>query len=136
MIALIWVRDDETGILEDEFKDGDIHVIHPDSFEPSLGAQEKKSWLVVKIPDPPNLAKVQNDLTKSEYRSGESNNHPPVVAKKRLYRLEWRSRFDGSEIAVIEDAAQQLPDGTTSAGGTVTDGVLDGVFTAADFRKK
>jgi len=135
MILWIWTRNDATGLLDGEFRDSDIGQTKPDSFEPSIGVQEKKSWLIIKIPDPPNYAAVAEDLVTPEYAAGQTPDEN-VIRRARRYRLDWRTQFTASEIAIIEDALQILPDGTTQAGGTVTSGVVSGLFTINDFRRK
>jgi hypothetical protein len=131
MIVRIWVRDDETGLLDDEFKDGDVDSTIPDSAEPTIGGQEKKSWLIIKIPDPPNLGKVETDIIKSEFAPAETPGVNNVTRRKRIYRLDWRSKFTAEEIALIEDGNQQLPDGPD-----VVDGVVINKFTIKDFVRK
>lgn len=136
MLIWIWTRNDETGLLDDEFKDGDPLKTEPDSFELSIGSQEKKSWLIIKVPDPPNLEKVREDLDKSEYRSGSTPDAPHPIRRKRLYTLDWRSKFTSDEITIVEDAAQMLPDGDLASGGSVAAGVVSGKFTMADLSRK
>lgn len=136
MLLWIWTRNDETGLLDDEFKDGDILQTKPDSFEPSIGGQEKKSYLIVKIPDPPNTAKVMTELVRPEYSPGATPDDEHVIRRKCRFRLDWRTRFTATEIATIVDANAVLADGTTSQGGTVTSGVVSGLFTIADFSRK
>lgn len=136
MILWIWTRNDETGLLDDEFRDGDVMQTKPDSFEPSIGLQEKKSFLILKVTDPPNMAKVQTDLERSEYAPGPTLGDDPVVRRKRIYNLNWRTRFAASEIAVVVDANAMLPDGTTQGGGTVVSGVVSGLFAVGDLSRK
>lgn len=135
MLLWIWTRNDETGLLDDEFRDGDILQTKPDSFEPSLGTQEKKSYLIVKIPDPPNLAKVATDLVTPEYMAGQTPEEN-VIRRKCRYTLDWRTKFVASEIATVEDANAMLADGTLESGGTVVSGVVSGKFSIMDFRRK
>lgn len=136
MLLWIWPRNDETGLLDDEFRDGDVLQTKPDSFEGSIGLQEKKSWLIIKIADPPNYSKVEADLVRSEYTPGPTLGDDPVVRRKRLYTLDWRTQFTAAEIAIIEDANQTLPDGALSSGGTVASGVVSGKFTIGSLRRK
>ncbi len=136
MILWVFTRDDETGLLDDEFKDGDVLQTKPDSFESSIGGQEKKSFLIVKIPDPPNPTKVEPELVASEYNAGATPQDDHVIRRKRKYRLDWRTKFTATEIGVVEDATQTLPDGVTAQGGTVTSGVVDGLFEITDLRRK
>lgn len=135
MILWIWTRNDATGLLDDEFRDGDIFQTKPDSFEPSIGVQEKKSFLIVKIPDPPNLAVVGEDLVRPEYAAGPSPDET-VIRRQRRYRLDWRAKFNAEEIALVESAASVLPDGATGGGGSVTSGVVSSLFTITDFIRK
>ncbi|WP_455387613.1 hypothetical protein [Petrachloros mirabilis] len=135
MLLWIWTRNDETGLLDNEFKDGDILLTKEDSFEASIGLQEKKSWLIIKIPDPPNMTTVAADLVLPEYAAGPTPDEN-VVRRKRRYRLDWSSRFTESEIALIQNANDMLPDGTTAQGGTVAAGVVSGLFTIEQFLRK
>lgn len=136
MLVWIWPRNDETGLLDDEFRDGDPLLTKPDSFEPSIGIQEKKSWLIVKIPDPQNVAKFQTDFERAEYTPGATAAEDPSIRLKRIYRLPWRNKFSASEIATVEDSNAMLADGQTSGGGTVVSGVVSGLFTVNDFVRK
>lgn len=135
MLLWIWTRNDETGLLDDEFRDGDILQTKPDTFESSIGSQEKKSYLIIKIPDPPNLAKVTSDLVLPEYGVGASPDEV-VIRRKCRYSLDWRTKFTAAEIATVVDANAMLPDGTLESGGTVTSGVVSGKFVITDFRRK
>lgn len=135
MLLWIFTRNDETGLLDDEFRDGDILQTQADALEPTIGSQDKKSYLIVKIPDPANLAKVTADIVLPEYVSGPTPD-ANVVRRKRRYRLDWRTKFSQEEIALIEDANDLLPDGTTAGGGTVTSGVVAGLFAITDFVRK
>lgn len=135
MILWIWTRNDATGLLDSEYKDGDILLTKPDSFEASIGAQEKKSYLIVKIPDPPNYSAVAEDLVAPEYAPGPTPDQN-VIRRACRYTLDWRTRFTANEIAVIEDATQMLPDGATQTGGSVASGVVSGLFTIDSFRRK
>lgn len=136
MLLWIWTRDDESGLLDDEFRDGDVLQTKPDSFELSIGTQEKKSYLIIKIPDPPNIAKFMAELVVSEYSPGQTSGEENVVRRRRKFTLDWRTAFIAEEIATIEDANAVLPDGTLASGGTVTAGVVSDKFTVSDFRRK
>jgi hypothetical protein len=136
MLIWVWTRDDETGLLDDEFKDGDIFQTQPDSFEPSIGNQEKKSFLITKVVDPPNLSKVEESIIRSEYAPGPTVGDDPVVRRKRIYNVNWRTKFSANEVALIESANDALPDGPTEGGGVVTSGVISDLFTFKDFNRK
>lgn len=136
MLVSIWTRNDESGLLDAEFRDGDVFQTYLDSFEVSLGTQEKKSWLFIKVPDPANMAAVRNDFGTPEYSPGPSQGEENVIRRMRKYRLDWRAKFTQAEIAIIEDANETLPDGSTTNGGTVTAGVVSGLFTIQDFIRK
>lgn len=128
MKLLIWTRNDETGLLDDEFRDGDVFLVGDDSMP--IGNQEKKSWLAIKIPNPPNMEKVMEEFQRSEYASGRSLGDDPVVRRKRIFTLDWRSKFTASDIERIEKA-QGLPDGND-----VVDGIVINKFTIKDFSRK
>lgn len=136
MLVFIWPRDDATGQLDDEFKDGDIFRVAPDSDESGLGVFDTQSWLVVKIPDPPNQELFEVELVGSEYAPGASPTEPNVVRHKRKYYCNWRSKFSEAEIQTIEDQSVKLSDGQLSSGGTVAAGVVSGKFTVQDFLRK
>jgi hypothetical protein len=135
MLCQIWVRNEGSGFLDHEARDGDVLLTFLDSFEPSLGTQDKKSFLIVKIPDPPNMQAVRDALVESEFALGPSADEV-VMRRNRKYRINWRGFFTASEIAVIEDSNAMLADGQLSSGGTVTSGVVSGKFTIADFIRK
>lgn len=130
MIVQIWCRNDGTGLLDEEMRDGDVFAVYPDSFESSLGTNDKRSWLCVKIPDPPNVAAIMPALVESEWAPGPTPDEN-IIRRARIYKCNWRSKFTSEEIAIIEDALQTLPDGPY-----VTSGVVHGKFTIADFSRK
>ncbi|MEM8668740.1 MAG: hypothetical protein AAGG48_14565 [Planctomycetota bacterium] len=136
MLLWIWTRNDESGLLDDEFRDGDIFQVKPDSFEQFLGNQDVRSYLIVKVPDPPNFAKFEEQLVEPEYGPGATSGDENVVRRQRKYRLDWRSKFIASEQALIESTSDTLPDGTTSGSGTVANGVVSELFTIADLIRK
>ena len=122
MLMWIFPRNDETGVLDNEFKDGDVMQVKPDAFLPAIGAQEKKSWLIVQIPDPPNPSNFEAEVLKSEYAPGPTAGDDPVMRRARAYRVNWREKFTAAEIAAIENAAQTLPDGPNVQNGVVVAG--------------
>lgn len=133
MLLWIWPRNDGTGLLDEEFRDGDVFQVKDDSFEPSIGTQERKSWLIVKIPDPPNKVRVMEDLGRSEYAQGPAGSEP-IVRRARIYAVNWRTKFTLEQQAIVADPTQMLADAT--ADGTVAGGVVSDLFTLADvFRK-
>jgi len=121
MLVYIWTRNDGSGILDDEFRDGDIFMVKPDTWEVNVGEQEKKSWLIVKMPDPPNMSAVMEGLVESEYAIGADGF--PVVTRARKYRVDWRPKFTAEEVAIIVDATQTL-------------GVVYDRFTVVDCNRK
>ena len=133
MIVLVWYRDDGAG-LDNDFRDRDVFQTHEDSFEGSLGNQEKKSFLIVKMDDPPNLAAVMAELEKSEYEPGPGETH--VVRRARAYQFPYELFFTTAELAIIRDGTQMLPDGALEGGGSVTSGVVSGKFEYADRIRK
>lgn len=136
MLIWIFTRDDETGLLDGEFRNGDISQTKPDSFEPSIGNIEKRTNLIIKVPDPPNYPAFEQELVEPEYAAGPTTESANVVRRKRKFRIDWQVKFDAAEIALIESANDTLPDGVTSGGGTVTAGVVDGLFTISDIIRK
>lgn len=109
MLVWIWTRNDAAG-LDGDFFEGDIFKVRPDSFEPSIGDQEKKSWLIVKMPDHPTgfdaASPNASKLVESEYTLGADG--LPEVRKARKYRMDWRAKFTPDEITIIEDANATL----------------------------
>jgi len=136
MLIWVWTRNDQSGILDGEFRDGDIDHAKPDSFEPSIGSQEKLSWLIVKVPDPPNMMAFINALEIPEYAPGPELDDGPPVRRRRVYRLPWRNKLSAAEVAIKEAATSNLPEGATSGGGTVVNGVVSGLFSVSDFVRK
>lgn len=135
MLIQLLVRDEGSGFLDEEGRDSDPLIVFDDTFEGSLGLQDKKSFLIIKIPDPPNYAAIKQAMGEPEYGPGPDPG-VPVVRRFRKYSCNWRSRFQQSEIDVITDANAMLPDGPLSSGGTVTSGVVSGKFTILDFIRK
>lgn len=133
MLVFVWTRNDATGLLDDEFRNNDLYRVEEDTEEPNLGSQEKKSWLVIKVPDPPNKEAVKSQLVEPEYTTGPIS---AVVRRKRKYYCDWRSKFSAEEIAIAEDANAQFADGPLPSGGSVTAGVVSGKFTVNDFLRK
>lgn len=133
---LLWIipRDDGAGLLPSDNRDGDIIQARPDSFEPSIGIQEKKSFLIIKLADPPNLAAVMDELVQSKYEPGPDGQNR--VSASRKWRVDWRTKFSAAEITTILDSTASLADGTTQAGGTVTGGVVAGLFGTRDMLRK
>lgn len=135
MLIQVLVRDEGSGFLDHEGRDGDPLQTFLDSFEPNLGTSDKRSFLVIKIPDPPNMVAVRSALGEEEYAPGPSAEEV-VVRRKRKYRINWRGAFTAEEIVIIEDSVAMLPDGQLSSGGTVVSGVVSDKFTIADFIRK
>lgn len=137
MLLQIWTRDDETGLFDDEYRDGDVFRARPDSDEASLGNIEKKSWLFVKVPDPPNMAKFMDEIQRPAYAPGATPADDHVVVQKARFYVDWRSKFVQSEIAIIEDFNQTFADGPLDSGGEVLASVIQtGKFTVADVVRK
>jgi len=92
MLVWIWTRNDGTGILDDEFRDGDIFMVKEDSFEPSIGEMSKKAYLIAKMPDPPNKAAVMEGLVQEEWEPDSSGG--TRIKRQRKYKINWREKFD------------------------------------------
>lgn len=139
MILQLWIRDDETGIIDGENRDGDIEATKLDAEQATIGGIEKKTFLFAKVPDPPAgiISKFRDELDTPEYLPASDTGEKPQIRHKTKYRVDWRKRFTQAEIAIIEDATQTLPDGpTTSGNGTVVAGVVEGLFTLQDILRK
>lgn len=127
MLLWIWYRNDGQG-LDDDFKDGDID--HADYDTAPVGAQEKKSWLIVKVDDPPAgvIDDVIADYKVSEYAPGESFGDEPVTRRKRRWKINWRNQFTAEEIAAIVDPNQEPINSVN--------GIVEGKFTRQDVKRK
>lgn len=135
MIAQVYYRDEGSGLLDEEFKDGDVLQIHDDAFVP--GTQGAKSYLFVLLPEVGfDVGKVTDELQRAEYSPGPTLGDENVIRRQRIFRLDWRTKFTADEIAIVEDSGQVLPDGALDSGGTVASGVVSGKFTVADFIRK
>ncbi|NNE62342.1 MAG: hypothetical protein HKN35_15730, partial [Woeseia sp.] len=95
-----------------------------------------KSFLILKIPDPPNYNKFETDMVDPEYTPGATPGSENVIRRKRKYKIDWRQRFSANEINLIESASDTLPDGATQGGGTVVSGVVSDLFTVSDMLRK
>jgi len=134
MQLVIFTRDDETGVLDGEFRDGDISRVYPDSTD--VGNMTKKTKLVVIVEDPPNFERWQSEMVTPEYLAGATPQDESPMKFKRKYRVDWRAKFTLAEIAIIKDVSQILPDGETDQGGVVVSGVVSNLFTLQDVIRK
>ena len=135
MILVIFPRDDETGILDGEFRDGDISQVHEDTHVP--GGLDVKANLWIRVPDPPNKTKFMEELVKPQYNPPPTSGEPSPVRHKSRWRVEWRQKFTPvTEIPLVEDSNQRLPDGPTTAGGNVVNGIVEDLFTIKDLIRK
>lgn len=135
MIALLWTRDEASGILDEDSRENDVLKVLLDADEATLGGIEKKSYLAIKIPDPPNIANVMTALVEPEYKVTEDPAETKI-RRKRSFFVTWRSKFNADEIAIIEDQTQQFVDGPLVSGGSVVSGVIYDKFTIEDFIRK
>lgn len=135
----------DDGPLDFNLKAGDIVKVYLDG--ESIGNQEKKSWLVVAFNYPTNQAgnefptgymeDLQADMMKEEYQAGSTPESNEVRRARRYSIPNWALLFSGDELETIRDATALLPDGDTDTpGGTVTSGVVSGLFTFADIVRK
>ena len=127
MLLVLWTRDDGAGLMSD-FKSGDIDRILADD-EP-LGNLEKKSRLVIKIPEPPNPEVTMEVWLQSEYELSGNSDEPYRIKRKRQYGVDWESKFTAAEVLAIKNQ-QGLPDGQF-----VQNGIVQGKFTRIDVRPK
>ena len=131
MILQVYVRDDETGLLDGEFRDGDVLQTLNDGHVP--GGIEAKTFLFIQVPDPPNAQAVEENLVKPEPMPGGD---PQDMRHARRYGLNWRAKFTALEVATIEDQTTTLAEGPLVSGGTVTNGVVMDKFVFTDFHRK
>lgn len=127
------------------FQAGDVKKIFLDAgLQP--GAQEKLAQLVIGIDDPLNangqafpasyLQGLADEMQQEVYRPGPTLD-ANVIDKKRGFTIpNWDQKFSPEELDILRDPTQTLPDGTTSFGGTVLDGVVSGLFTFTDIKRK
>ena len=128
-ILYVWRRND--GALARDYRKGDLGFILDGTAIP--GTQDVKSFLVVRIPIPPNAEQVREDWQRPEAETtidGEL-----VVARKSRYALDYEPSFSAAEMEKI-NAGTGLPDGPTALGGTVSGGVVEGLFTSSQVYPK
>ena len=94
MKLMLWTRDE--GFADNEFRDGDIFQVHPDTWEP--GAKEKQRWLIVQVTD---WAGEWAELVKSEYTVGAGAE--PVMRRMRAYRVDYVGKLDTEELAAARN---------------------------------
>lgn len=143
MIILIKPVDD--GPLDINLKAGDVVFAKLDS-DPAPGNQEKKSYLVLSMPDPVNavgnpfplsvLQGVQADMQREEFAPGATPEANDIRRARRYAIPHFRQRLSNDEFLIVKDANAMLPDGPTAFGGTVLSGVVSGLFTFADIVRK
>jgi hypothetical protein len=128
-ILYVWRRND--GALARDFRTGDVGFIFPGTMTP--GTQDVKSFLVVRIPIPPNAEQVKEDWERPEAETTIDGEQ--VIARKARYALNFQPSFTEAEMELINTGAG-LPNGPTAFGGTVVAGVVEGLFTATDVYPK
>ena len=135
MIVFLMPRDDETGVLHGEFRDGDISSSKFDT-DP-IGNQEKKSRLPAHIDVQQGESLFVQKMNQAEY-SVDQFGQPQLKTAARYYIPDWRTRFSSSEIAAIEDSTALIANGPLSHGNgaEVIDGIVHGVFTVEDITQK
>lgn len=125
MLAFVMVRDE--GARPESCREGDILLIRPDSFEESLGEQDKKSYLIVKFPNPPNYPADESAAdfyVTPEYGAVDEGGNVDIT-RARSYTVGWKDKFTEEERETIRDRTLIL--------GT---GVVSGRFTLADIVPK
>jgi hypothetical protein len=100
MKLLVWTRDE--GVLDGDFRDGDIFQVHPDEWEP--GTKETQRWLVVQMADE---GLSHDELMASEYATGPGND--PVVRRMRKYRLDYAPKLSPEELEAAKDRSADVP---------------------------
>jgi hypothetical protein len=99
MRLLVWIRDE--GVLDTNFRDGDIFQSWPDEWTP--GSKETQRWLAVQIPEGLDPA----ELVTSEYAVGPGEE--PVVRRMRKYRLDYAPRLTPEELEAAKDPNVDVP---------------------------
>lgn len=134
----------DEGPLDFNRKAGDVVKVFLDG--ESIGNQEKKSWCIAAMNYPVNsvgneypasyMTQVKDDMLTEEYGPG-STADANVIRRARKYSIPgWEQRFSAGELVTIRDAAAFLADGDTSQGGTVTSGIVSGLFAFTDIVRK
>ena len=155
MALLQIVTNSVPGGLQDE----DLLAIRPDTDAEVLGGQEVKSYLFVVTPE--DLAALSRtlgdavcelliegketrvtkqlllnvDISLDTKLGGIAKQLPGVQANESSYFVDYSPRFSAEELEVIR-GNDVLPDGPTSQGGNVVDGVVFGLFTNDDIQEK
>ena len=136
----------EDGPLDSNLKVGDIVSVYRDSQEGSIGSSEKAfNKVAVKFPDPTNAvggafpdSYIDNtlipELMSSEYVPGPSASENQKRRERSFFVPGVRDRFSPDELETLKTAA--LADGDTAFGGTVSSGVVSGLFTFNDAVRK
>lgn len=121
-----------SGLLDGEYRRGDIEAVHDDTFVP--GTIGRKTRVFIKIPDPPNLSDFQSQIVSEEFRPGPSSEENLIAAARRFYFPYW-THFTPDQLDIAE-AVQEFPDGEFDGGGNVVNGIIEDRFTAQDIRRK
>ena len=120
MICLVYYRNDGSGILLTEARDGDVLEIRNDNAV--ISDQEQKSFLCIQVPEstpaqPYEANAVRAALQDSEYGVGPDGD--VITVRFRRYKVDWRKKFTAAEQAIITDPLQTL--GTIANRFVVTD---------------
>ena len=102
----------------------------------AVGNQDKKSYLILSMPDAPNYLAFKAEALKPQYTGDPAAENSLVVRHKSKYYIDYPAKLTQDEVAIVDDGAQQLPDGPLTGGGSVTDGIVSGIFTYKDFIRK
>ena len=149
MILQISTRDDESTLLPDERRRGDVFAVYPDTFIPAT--IERATWFFPKLPDPPLLSKWQSQLVLPRYGNPPTDNEPRPVILFREWKLEYWLFLPENEVGIIdngsdadpntpgyqaEEGVNYLATGPLGTGNVTEGGVLEGVFTVNHLKYK
>lgn len=78
MKLMVWKQNE--GPTDEEFKQGDIFQVKPDTWTP--GTEEDLKWLIVQMP---NFGGSWSELTASEFTVGESTQENVLLRMRKYY---------------------------------------------------
>ncbi|MCY2962739.1 MAG: hypothetical protein NT069_03655 [Planctomycetota bacterium] len=132
-ILLIWYRDYGSGLLTDS-NAGDIEAIFDGEQMP--GTDDRKDWLAIRIPIPSNPDATREAWLSSRFEPGPTPEENVIAQKRRYGVTNWETKFTAEQLAIIR-SRNMLPDGTRiGVGGTVVNGIVEGVFTRENVHPK
>lgn len=96
MILTIWIGNQ--GPTDEDYKDGDIFLHHPDTWTP--GQKEAEKWLNVKMAD---YGGSWDELTKEEYGNPPTGGEQSPIRRMRAYRMSYAAKLTPEELADVRN---------------------------------